>query len=96
MEMYELIDNEKKSRYEYRIGRYRPMIEYCSSSGEIHLAHTHVPEALAGKGIATTLLRDVLRDIEQKGLKVVPVCPFIAHYLHKHPEWSHLLNGTPA
>ncbi len=88
MEKHKLIDNARESRYEYRIGRYRPYIEYRKTAeGGIYLTHTHVPEAIKGQGIATALLEEVLRDIEQQGLLLNPVCPFIRHYIHKHPEW---------
>jgi predicted GNAT family acetyltransferase len=33
----------------------------------------------------------VLEDMRRKGLEVVPLCPFIAHYMASHPEVHDLL-----
>lgn len=69
-----------------------PKIEYIlSENGEIYLTHTEVLPALEGKGIASQLVLKVLQDIEHKNLKLVPLCPFVAGYIQKHPEWKKLI-----
>ena len=32
-----------------------------------------------------------LKDIEKQGLRLVPLCPFVAGYIHKHPEWKRIV-----
>ena len=32
-----------------------------------------------------------LADIERQGLRLVPLCPFVAGYIHKHPEWKRIV-----
>ncbi len=88
----ELILNTDKDCYEYNLKGFKPKVEYIvSKTGEIYLTHTEVPFQLEGKGIGTSLVRDVLTDIEQRGLKLVPLCPFITRYIRKHPQWRKLL-----
>lgn len=54
----------------------------------MHLTHTIVPDALAGKGLARTLLEDVLEQIKKDGKKAVAQCSYIVKYQEKHPEKS--------
>jgi predicted GNAT family acetyltransferase len=56
----------------------------------MHLTHTIVPEALAGKGLARTLLEDVLQEIKKADKKAVSVCSYVVKYEEKHPELKDL------
>jgi predicted GNAT family acetyltransferase len=89
---YELIDNEERRQYEFHVEKYTPKIEYMkSTNGEIYLTHTEVPTQLGGKGIGSQLVEKALKDIEKQGLRLVPLCPFVAGYIHKHPEWKRIV-----
>ncbi|WP_099464002.1 MULTISPECIES: GNAT family N-acetyltransferase [Parabacteroides] len=91
-EDYELIDNETHHQYEFHVDKYIPKIEYIKSkNGEIYLTHTEVPIALEGKGIGSQLVEKVLKDIEKQELRLVPLCPFVAGYLQKHPDWKRIV-----
>ncbi|MDR0988955.1 MAG: N-acetyltransferase [Prevotellaceae bacterium] len=92
-EPYELIDNTERRQYEFRIGERLALISYLKPSAgkDIFLTHTEVPISLGGKGIGSQLVEQTLKDIEQKGLEVVPLCPFVASYIHKHPQWKRLV-----
>lgn len=92
MEDYTLIDNKEKKQYEFHIGEYMPKIEYIKSeTGEIYLTHTEVPVALEGQGIGSQLIKKALEDIKSQGLRLVPLCPFVAGYIQKHPEWRSIV-----
>ena len=92
MENYKLIDNVALHQYEFRIGDLIPRIEYIKTkNGEIYLTHTEVPSALEGKGVGSRLVRQALEDIERQQLRLVPLCPFVAGYVQKHPEWKRLV-----
>ena len=92
MENYKLIDNVALHQYEFRIGDLIPRIEYIKTkNGEIYLTHTEVPSALEGKGVGSSLVRLALDDIERQQLRLVPLCPFVAGYVQKHPEWKRLV-----
>lgn len=91
-EEYELIDNEERHQYEFHIEKYTPVIEYIkSTNGEIFLTHTEVPTALSGQGIGSQMVEKALEDIERQQLRLVPLCPFVAAYIHKHPEWKRIV-----
>ncbi|MCK0145522.1 N-acetyltransferase [Arenibacter sp. F26102] len=88
---YKLIDNTEGKQYEYQIDGVIAKIEYKKAKDKIYLTHTEVPKELEGKGVASSLVKQVLEDVETKGLTLVPMCPFVAAYIKRHPEWKELI-----
>jgi len=85
-------DNPDRHRFEIDLGDGSFAIaEYTLSAGNIIFPHTEVPDAHEGKGIGTTLIRFALDAARERGLKVIPVCPFFAAYMKKHAEVQDLL-----
>ena len=66
-------------------------INIKNKDGVIYLTHTEVPMELGGKGIGSQLVEKVLLDIEKKDLRLVPLCPFVAGYIQKHPDWKRIV-----
>ena len=87
---YTLIHNEDEFKYEYHIDEHIAYIIYDDQNGNMHLTHTVVPEALAGKGLAKQLLEDVLEEIKKANKKAVAKCSYVVKYQEKHPELSDL------
>ncbi len=83
---YTLIHNEPECKYEYHIDGHIAYITYDDQDGKMHLTHTIVPDALAGKGLAKQLLEDVLEQIKKDGKKAVAMCSYIVKYQEKNPE----------
>lgn len=91
-EEYKLIDNENKHQYEFHIDDKIAKMEYIkSASGEIYLIHTEVPAGLGGRGVGSQLAEKVLTDIERQKLRLIPLCPFVAGFIHKYPEWRRVV-----
>lgn len=86
-----LVDNAAEQRYEFDLGDDMALIEYMPGRGFLVLTHTVVPPQYEGQGIGTELVKAVLEDIRQKGLQVVPQCPFVGAYIRRHPEWMDLV-----
>lgn len=53
--------------------------------------HTGVPDAYAGRGIAGQLARALVREARAAGVKIVPLCPYVAAWFRKHPEEADLI-----
>ena len=86
-------DNPERHRFEIDLGDGTFAIaEYTLRPGKIMFTHTEVPEAHEGKGIGTTLMRFALGAARERGLKVIPICPFFAAYMQKHAEVQDLLD----
>ena len=88
---YKIVDNEERKRYEFQLSDHAPFIEYIKAQDKIYLTHTEVPKELEGKGIGTELVKQALEDIKAKDLTLVPLCPFVAMYIKRHPEWKELV-----
>jgi hypothetical protein len=54
--------------------------------------HTEVSPAHEGGGVGSALARFALEDVRSAGGTVVPVCPFIASYIKRHPEYDTLVD----
>lgn len=52
------------------------------------LHHTEVSDEHRGHGLASRLVRAVVDDVVASGLAIVPVCPYVAAWLAKHPEYA--------
>ncbi|MEV7196217.1 GNAT family N-acetyltransferase [Streptomyces sp. NPDC093510] len=52
--------------------------------------HTEIDDAYAGQGLASILVREALDDVRSAGLRIVPVCPYVAKFLKKHEEYADL------
>ena len=50
--------------------------------------HTVVGEEFSGHGLASTLVRQALDQTIAEGLRIVALCPYVASWLGKHPEYQ--------
>jgi predicted GNAT family acetyltransferase len=89
--MSEVRNNEAGHQYELEVDGQLALAAYRLSDGRIVFTHTEVPEALEGKGIGSRLVKAALDDVRTKGLKVVPACAFVKHYIETHPDEQDLL-----
>ena len=86
-----LNDNQERRRYEWQEGDHTAFIDYIKTKDKIYLTHTEVPEALSGKGIGTRMVRAALEDVDRQQLTLIPLCPFVALFLKRNPEWKRLV-----
>ena len=85
-------DNPGQHRFEIDLGDAVAIAEYTLPEGIIMFTHTEVPPDHGGQGIGTALIRAGLKAARERGLKVIPICPFFAAYIQKHPEEQDLLD----
>ena len=89
--MTDVRDNTERHRFELDADGHVAFSNYRRDDGTITIMHTEVPKELGGKGIGSVLVRGLLEIVRAQGLKVVPLCPFVAGYIAKHPEYADLL-----
>jgi uncharacterized protein len=59
--------------------------------------HTEVEEQFGGRGLATILVAEALEATRADGKRVVPLCPMVAAFIKKHPEFADITDPvTPA
>ena len=76
--------------------RYRALLDgeevaYCEvdpiSTDRLLIKHTEVLPAFEGRGIGGALVRHLLEDARRGGRSVIPICPYAAAYIKRHPEY---------
>lgn len=92
MENSDLTINEERKRFELQVDGHTAFIEFLiSKDNTMFLTHTSVPKALEGKGVGSKIVLKALNYLKDNNYKLAPLCPFVAKYLVKHPEWQELL-----
>lgn len=84
-------ENTERKRFEAEVEGKVAFVEYIRAKDAVYLNHTEVPSGLEGKGIGSKLVKGVLETLDEEGAKIAPLCPFIASYIKRHPEWKRLL-----
>ena len=88
----EVVDVPGESRYELRLGGHLiGLAAYRRRDGRIAFTHTEVDPACEGRGFGSRLAEAALEDARRQDLDVVPLCPFIAHFIERHPEYEALV-----
>lgn len=88
----EVRKNADRGRFEILLdGKLVGIADYRDDDGIREFPHTEVDPAVRGEGLAGRLVGEALKDTREAGLKVDPVCPYVATYFHRHPEYKELL-----
>jgi predicted GNAT family acetyltransferase len=67
-------------------------IEYSTDpDGTVSLLHAEVPAAARGHGVGSELVRGTLEMARREGFRVAPICPFVAAWARRHPEFSDVI-----
>jgi predicted GNAT family acetyltransferase len=90
-------DRPEASRYEARTadGTVAGFAAYELQGSMIVMTHTEVEPAYEGQGVGSTLIRQALDDVRRRSLQLVPLCPFVAAFLERHPEYADLVHLPP-
>lgn len=84
-------DDFARQRFELDVADGVAIIDYLRDGRNVIMTHAEVPHALRGGGVGSTLVKGALALLRERGEKVVPLCPFIARYMQRHPETRDLL-----
>jgi predicted GNAT family acetyltransferase len=85
-------DAPERGRYEAFVdGALAGVLEYESTDDGFELAHTEVWPAFEGRGIAAAIVRFALDDARRRERRITVSCPYVVHYLARHPADRALL-----
>lgn len=70
-------------------------LEYEIEDGRLTIAHTFVPPAFRGRGVAESLTRAALEFARTAGLKVDARCAYAEAFLRRHAEFADLRASDP-
>lgn len=87
-----VVDNPGEKRYEiHSDGELAGFVTYRLRSGLIELVHTEIYEEFEGRGLGGQLISFALNDARERGLAVLPFCPFANDYIHRHRQYVDLV-----
>ena len=52
------------------------------------IKHTEVATRFEGRGYGSALVRHMLEEARRQGRGVIPICPFAAAFIKRHPEYK--------
>lgn len=91
----QVTDNPKQHRYEARLdGELVGYLAYRLHPQVITLVHTETLPAGQGRHVGSRLVQKALDDIRARGLRMVPICPFVRGWLQRHPEYDDLVTAA--
>jgi predicted GNAT family acetyltransferase len=53
--------------------------------------HTEIDPAFGGRGLASILIKAALDEMRERGIAVLPQCPFVRRYISRHSEYLDLV-----
>jgi hypothetical protein len=65
---------------------------YHMRGGRHLFVHTEIDDRYSRMGLGTRLVRYSLDDVRAKRGTMVPICPFFASYLERHPEYEDIVD----
>ena len=83
-------DNPARNRFEMDTEAGLAFATYRREGGVLTVLHSEVPRAVNGRGLGSALVRGLLDHARADGLKVRPLCGFVARYMAEHPEYGDL------
>jgi predicted GNAT family acetyltransferase len=94
-ENIEVSDNPEASRFEILVdGEVAGFAHYRRRPSKIIFTHTEIRPEFEGMGLGSRLAAAALDQSRASGLPVVPLCPFIARYIQRHPEYKDLVKES--
>jgi len=69
--------------------------EFTDRDGQRIFTHTEVDSEFEGRGLATILVAEALKQTRDAGLRIVPVCKLVANYVEKHDEFADAVDPAP-
>ncbi|MEV1242536.1 GNAT family N-acetyltransferase [Nonomuraea sp. NPDC050022] len=93
----EIVDNAAESRFEILVdGTVAGFADYRLLPTKIVFTHTEVLPQHEGQGLAGKLVGHALDASRDTGLRVVPLCPYVAKYIQRHPQYKDLVDDSAA
>lgn len=84
--------HRREADYEVTVdGAHAGLAAFRERPGVVVFTHTEIDDAYEGQGVGSELARAALDDVRARGLKVVPLCPFIKAWIDRHPDYEELV-----
>jgi predicted GNAT family acetyltransferase len=71
--------------------RLAEMVYVMAGDDKMIIDHTDVDESLKGQGVGKKIQEKLVAYVREKGIKVIPLCPFAKAMFAKVKEWGDVL-----
>lgn len=86
-------DVPDRERYEITVdGSAAGFAQYVRRGGRTLFVHTEIDAGHEGQGLGGRLVGAALDAERRAGRRIVPLCPFVAKYVERHPEYQDLVD----
>ena len=90
LDKLEVSHNTEKYRFETWIDNQLSKLDYLLDEDTIVMTHVGVYPEHRGQGVAGKLVEIALNYAEENSLRVIPMCPYVAAYIRRHPQYYDL------
>jgi uncharacterized protein len=88
-------DAPERRRFEVTVdGELAGSLVYREKPGLLALIHTEVVDRFEGHGLGGRLARFALDQARERGLDVLPFCPFVNEWMKRHGEYVDLVPAS--
>ena len=88
----EIRDDREAGRWEVLVdGELAGFAQYRDRRGLVAFTHTEIDDRFEGQGLGGRLVRAALDDARERGLAVLPFCPFVNGWIGRHREYVDLV-----
>ncbi|WP_298999201.1 GNAT family N-acetyltransferase [Flagellimonas sp. S174] len=87
----EVKDNSFLRQFETQVDGHLAKIEYSSQERKVFLTKLVIPEEITEEGFKESFIKEVLHQIQERNLRVVPTSPHIAGFLRKNRQYKEML-----
>jgi uncharacterized protein len=93
LDALQIKNNAEAHRFEAVLDGKTAMVEYMIAGQNMIFTHTEVPPEYEGKGVGNKMAQVALDYAKTEGYKIQALCPFIAAYVRRHPEYHPITWG---
>jgi predicted GNAT family acetyltransferase len=90
VEILDVTHNAAENRFETWIEGKLSKLDYMEEDNTIIMTHVGVSPEHRGQGVAGKLTQVALEYAKEKSLRVIPMCPYIATYIRRNPQYIEL------
>ena len=88
----EVVEAPERDRFELqRDVELLGFVEYRAGGKSLIIAHTEIEADHEGEGLGSALVGGMLDQLREAGRTVIPLCPFTAAYISRHPDYVDLV-----
>jgi predicted GNAT family acetyltransferase len=85
-------DHPENGRFEIAVdGDLAGFANYHSVGANLDFTHTEIDDRYEGQGLGSTLIRAGLEAARDRGMGVLPHCPFVRRFIERHQEFLELV-----